>query len=825
MFKNIFSTLSLMLLPAIMLAQQPVPRTAEQGPPGVIHQQWLKNNPILQAAVIDTLNHRIKSSGSLQYMPGAAIPQLNAVAEQQFFNHVSNTYGARQLQHVKKGYELLKDTTRTNRYLDEKLRGFYALRNETNALNLMKAGAYGNQFKTLWGNAFYDNTPGAVAKTGFSINIEDNVVIGNIPVNISYTNISGVGTLDRNMTDQSLKKFSFDKAAYVERMNGYLNKSYDLRKYFLEDINVSAAVKSFATQHIENACSEITPLLDPAQVAQFRNLISAEQLVYLDSNQIKHLLLDNKTLQLNEGELTGAFPDTALTTSAHASTVIAARHYLSKVADLKSMVEKGLAAKETLSAQHALDNNVKQRMNDPEAQQRNIKELLPLNFIQRLLLQTKSLNVGNIAASGSKGGVSDLFMSGAQGSFLNKNKFLMMGLGNRNDGGSFKDQHFSSSLEPASYKMQFLQMGKGDITEAHSHVALVNANTSNQTRNGFNTQSLSRNIFVGAFSEQIDLGAYGSIAAEISKSNNEFKNAGTGNDYALASKTAAFTLMNDFWQTVSIGLDYTGAIDAMQLSQRAYVSYSGLGYSNPASPGASRGTVRYGLGLKKSWNKRRVTVGFKMDRQDMSMSAITDSKWKNSQYAVDTRIRVKKNFSLSARIAQSAMKNISAHISQTGYLNRQISVTSQLSGKMFDLQQHNNITLGFQQMDIYPLKSLLLNLNVNHSIVVNTHVLSVSMFYNKDIKDQALYGNLLTAETGWSYQLGKLFSCTSGLTYLDNKEVVQQVGVKQTVAANLFNRLNMNLYMDCRKNLLNTPQNYLFGNFSTQLALYYLLNK
>jgi len=798
----------IILLPAAAVAQQ-------------VYNTLLRTNPVLQTALIDSLNSKAAGISHL----GKLGAHLNDTARQLFYKHVNAVYGPRQLQQLSRSYGMFGDSAKISSYVAGKLRGFYALRNELDATAFMKAGAYSNRFKLLSGSAFYDNTPGAVLKSGMGVQLEDMVVIGNIPVNIVYNSLAGTSPFDKALMGQQLKKFSFDKEAYMQRMNGYLDKTYDLRKYFLGDIDVTSAVKSFASQQLTDIQDEMKAMADPLQASAFNHLTSPEQLIYLDSSQIKQLLLNDKTLQLTEEDLKGDMRSGMDSISAHGKTVMAARHYLGRIETLKASVAQGLQARQTLSAQHQATGSIQQQVNDPETQKNNIKELLPLNFLQRLLLQAKSLNLGNIAASGSKGGVQDLFMSGVQGSFLNKGNFLMMGLGTTRQGGDLKDQSFNSSLDPGAYSMQFLQMGKGDINAPHSHVALMNANTKNKDYRQFNASSLKRNIFVGAFSEKIDLGEYGSITADISKSNNEFNNAATGNSAALSSKTAAFTLLNDFWQTVSVGMDYSGEWKAQQLSQRVYFNYSGLAYTNPGSPGGSRGTVRYGLNVRRYWNKRKVMVGFRTDMQDMNTSATDASGWRNRQYTLDTRIKVKKNFSLSARMGQSTMKSTGERLSETGYLNRQISVSSQLSGKLFSLTQNNNVSFGLQQMDILPMKSLLVNLNVNHSMVISSHVLTVSLFYNKDVKDQALYGNLFTAETGWSYQLGKIWSCTSGINYLDNKDVVRQVGIRQTVSASLMERLQVSVYADCRKQLMNTPQNYLFGNISTQLALNYQLNR
>ncbi|QJB42198.1 hypothetical protein HF324_31910 [Chitinophaga oryzae] len=813
--KSLFSVLLLMLmLRATLLAQSPADK--KDVPPKHLKTVLPAAAPLLQGPMINAINSR--ASGAAVKDVG---PALLPVAKQDFYAYVKQLYGDKQLQQVQKGFGLLKDTARIGRYLDEKLRGFYALKGNTDVAGFLKAGAYSNRFKGAAAEAFTDNAAGALMPAVINARIQDNVTLGNIPVNLQFTHIAGQSFIDRDALNNALGKVSFDKEAYIERMNQYVNKAFDLNKYFLQDIDVRAAFKDYADKKLQKVGEDMSRLVADKgqQLTALSNLISPEQLIYLDSNQIKNLVLDIPGFQVEEARLLSDLPDSALSPK-----TAMARRYLHKLWELKSTLSQGLTAQQTLATQTAVENSIRKGLNNNDSKVRNIKELLPLNFLQRLLLQAKSLQAGKIAA-GEKGSVvKDLFMSGAAGSFLNDDKFMMLGAGVRNDAADIKNIGLNEGVDPSSFSMQFLQLGKGDVSGPHSHIGIVNANSRAASGHQLNPNTLARNVFVGAVSEQVSLGEYGTIAAEISKSNSEYRNAAAGNDYALTSKAAAFTLFNDFWQTISVGLDYTGTVKSLDLSQRAYISYSGLGYSNPAAPGSARGTVRYGLNLRRSWNKRRVTVGFRADLQDMRMSALTNSHWKNSAYTMDARVKVKKNFSLSTRIGQSVMKGISDKMDQPGYVNRHISLSSQYSGKLWSLPQSNNVTFSLQQMDILPVKSLLVNLNVNQSFIINANMLTVSLMYNKDVKGQALYGDLLTAETGWSYTVLKKLACTSGITYLNNKTVVEQAGVKQSVGTELLPRLNVNLYLDCRKNIVNTTQNYLFGNFSTQLMIHYLLN-
>lgn len=803
-------------------------------------------NDMLQKLIADSLNKRnasgIYSSGVKQLgsvVPGVGAAQyLQMPVRQQFSAYISNSFGKQQLAQLQQGMNLARDSNRIKQYINGKLRGFYALRNDAGIDQLLAKGAYKNDLKGLTLGGFIDNNPGNSGVAGINARLDDQVMIKNIPINIGYSNISGRSVWDNDMINQSLFKFSFDKEAYVKRLNGIVEEKYNLKKYFLDDIDIAGAVKSFVNDRLASI-QQTMPDIGAPQAAAFKALLSSDHIIQLDSLQMRNELLHNPALSLTEADLDPRVArlqdslirhaggrDSLLTGQwEHLRTASAARSYLEKVYQLKKDVGEGLQAKSVIADQRTAGKRISSEMDQEASKIRNIKDLLPLGTLQKLLLSAKQVDIGNIAASGSKGGVQDLFMSGIQTSFLDKDKFLMLGAGKRMDGGMVKDQPFNSSLDPGAYSMQFLQTGKGDISGPHSHAGIVNANTKSDNRRQYSTLNLPRNTFVGAFSEDVSVGKYGRIAAQLSKSNNSFRNSATGNDPMVASKAAVLGMFNDFWETLSVGLDYNGKVEEWKLTQRAYISYSGLGYNNPASPGAGRGTIRYGLRLKRSWYKNRISVGVRSDFQDISASALTNSKWRNRQFAIDGRWKLNRKLSFDAHFNQSAMKSTGGDKpAQLQYLTRQLSVGSQVNGALWSLPFNSNVILGYQQVDVLPQHSTMLNLNLNHNFIINTHVLSLNLFYNKDIKGEAVYANLLTLESGWTYQLLRKLNCSSGLTYLDNKAVVQQVGIRQTVGTNILPKLNMSMFIDCRKNLLNTPQNYLFGNFRSEVAFSYLLN-
>lgn len=757
-------------------------------------------DPQVRAVLVDSLNARYPMAVK-QKLVHLERGKLNDSALTVLYAYLQQSGDGAKLQRLKKQAAVLKDTARLKAYLDSKLRGFYALEHPLPILPDMRKIAVDNQFKTVGISAVYDNGGAAVIQAGYTAQFSDEAVVGNIPFKIDYTNLSGHSSFAPGFSDQNLAKISFDKAAYQQRLASLVASHYDLKKYFLQDIDLGASIKGYASLDLKSLESNMDSLYR-SKAAAMGKLVAADQLLYLDSVQLRNAVISGRNM-------------------ADSSEARATNDYLQHLYALKKKYGDNAAA-DVLNFQSLQNKKTEQWMQEESQQVQADKSLLPLNGLQKLFLKAQSLNLGNFGAGGSRGMVSGLFMKGIQGTFMgNNNKTLMAGIGTRQDMGALKDAPFTGSLEGSGYMMEMLQMGKGMPDQPHSLVGAVNANSKNNTTNQFSTLSLPRNIFTGTFSKNMKVGNLGTLDAELGKSSNSFANATVGSDMASAGKAAVTSLLSDFWQTFSAGLDFNGNVDEWKLDHHEYISYAGMAYNNPASPFISRGTIRYGLGLKKGWYHNKLLVGVKLDQRTIHNTPDGGDSWHNQQYSVDVRYKLQRNFTLTARLNQSMMKNPAAADHSNDFVSRQFSMSSQSSMHLWGKVQSDNMTLGVQQMNVGYLHSVLVNMNLNHNILLGTNVVSVNVFYNKDLKDNALYGNMFNTEALYNYTLLKTLNMGSGLTYLSDAPVVRQAGIKQTFTASLAKKLSTTLYLDCRKNLHNTPQNYLYGTFHGEMAVRY----
>lgn len=765
------------------------------------------SSPVVRRALVNSLNRQYSRLPQLLQQPENSLLSkhhhltgLNDTVKQQFMGYVRGSLKSDQFG---KGLKLLNDTSRMNSFIDEKLRGFYALLKDNPAMgSLALPRKLENKFNGASAEVSYGDTTGNSSGWWNNVQLHDQVTLGSIPVNLNYANVSGYSQFGPGLEDDNLVKFQFDKDAYLNKLNGHIQKNYDLRKYFLDDIDFKAHLKSFVDDRMKSL---------QAQEAGLKKLVNAEQLIHLDSNQLRNLVFDKS----NMVDSLKPAADTTL------------QKYYTELLRLKGELGSGLQVNEMLKSQHGIKSGIDKWMNDPSNIQGIAGDLIPMSGLQRFFMKVKDLNLGQIGADASKGTVSDLFMSGGAGSFLSKHKFLMTAIGNTREINP-RDIGLDATMTAPSKSLQFVRLGKGDIGNGHTHFSALNANARNAPGRAPNVMALAQNTFVGAVSKELDLGRFGRIEAEISKSSNVTGGAGPGQEHAAVSKAAVAHFFDDFFITASAGLNYSGSIDKLNLQHSIYFNYSGLGYNNPGNPYARRGTFQYGLNLKRTWLKNRASVRLRTDVRNMARSAVSGSQWKNNTLSLDGRYRVSRKLTLSGRLHQSKMNAVGDHGTDAVYVNRKISFSSQVNSKMWRLPFSTNAMFGLQQLNyesaLQPIRSLFINTNLSHTIMVGSRMVSANLFYNRDLKDAAIYNNLLNVDAGYHYSLLKMLQCSSGLTYLDNKDVVRQVGIRQQVGAQLLKRWMVNVNVDLRKDLLTTPQNYLYGNFRTEMSLQYQLN-
>ena len=163
------------------------------------------------------------------------------------------------------------------------------------------------------------------------------------------------------------------------------------------------------------------------------------------------------------------------------------------------------------------------------------------------------------------------------------------------------------------------------------------------------------------------------------------------------------------------------------------------------------------------------------------------------------------------------------------YVSRKASLESNMGYSLLQNHARSGISVGWQQFDnVYvqngSTSDLLMIQSVNSVVLEGGRVLSLNLFYNKELKENQLIGDMLNTDAGISYTLLKKINLTSSFTYLDNKLAARQFGLRQAVNSYIGRKLNLNLYVDWRKNLIEPMNPYLYSNFRGEVSLQYSFN-
>lgn len=791
--------------------------------------------------IIDSLNQRhqtlvmpaLPGSRALQQIAGLKnLQQLKDTARQGFLQYLNQSDASSQLKQYRKSLEGLKDSTAIAKFADKKLRAFYALI-PPEASQLRLPSNVKNNFKGASAAASYSDSSGAVAGLWNNVSLMDQVSLGSIPFDLNYSNIAQQPAPGERIDNNNLVKMAFNKEAYMQKLNKHLRSNYDLKKYFLQDVNYKALAKDLAEERMMAFRKQSGILLE-----QMKNRISADELFSFDSLQLKNAVLPDISedeIAMVRKALSGMEPEMLAEDSSaqQLSQLIqrydAAQQYYRQLIALKKELGGGQDVLKMANRENTVERGVSRYLDDAGNTSKLSRQLLPMGFLQKLMLGMKNLNLGNFSTSASKGTVSDLFMTGIAGSFMKNNNFAMLGLGKRNDLG-MQYSGLESSLSTHAYAMQFIRLGKGDMDKAHTHVTAVNANAKGTSRANVLSGALARNTFLGALSKQLDFGEYGRLNVELSKSNNRFANsiASGQQDIVGVPKAAIAEFMDDFWTTLSTRVSYSGNIKRIGLTHGAYINYSGLGYNNPVNPYAGRGSLQYGLDLKRSWWKNKAFIRFKSNVRNMAQSPLTDNKWKNYQFSLDGHYKLSRRLAFDLRLNQASMMEKRDGHSTPVFMSRKIAAIMQSNGRLGTLPYSASAMMGLQQMDYMQgtglTKSTFVNLNLMKSVFIGERSLSWSLMYNKDIRNESVYGNILSSDLSYGYVLLKSFTASSGLTFLDSDQMARQVGLRQSLGVQVLKRCMVNLFVDARKDLFKAAEYYYYDNFRMELSIYYLLN-
>ncbi len=769
---------------------------------------------------------------------GSAFSGMNDPAVGEFLYYVRNNFGADRVNKVMKNFSMAGDSASMQKYIGTKLRGFYSV----SGLESFKIPSFdklvNNNFNGVEYNIARDNTALAPSPWMHQLSVNDQVQIMDIPFQVGFSNLSNEYV---PLQYNNLMKVSFDKDGFKQGLQQKLGKYYNMKKYLLADMDVLSYVKNhFETellQQVKGVSNEV--ITDPN--AFLKSKLSNEELLKLDNDQIREKLLSNsEVLSIHDrlqgsqqllteygASMTAAQKDSLLQSMKSQSAYLASVEQLSnRVSALKNKMDaSGINANQVTRLQQKLNANAEESLQQPQVIKEAANNLLPLNGLQRFFSSVSGLNAGTFGKNGSERGINTLLRGGLDLSVLKKKNTFSGGLGSVKDGGFLKDNGLQNSIFSSASFMQFLQLGKGEEGKNNTRVTVINSNTTSPNMANFSQLALPRNILAGTISKTFRVRRAGVVEAEISKSATQYKNTVSPNaDQVMEAKSALFSYTDDLFQTLSAGLRYSDEWEKAGLSHDVHVSYAGFGYSNPGNPSAAKGSWQYDMQLRKQITRNGHVQG-RFANRTYNYSGDGDKQWNNMQFDLQGRYRFSRKLTLGAKLNQYQLVRREADTKQKMYVSRKVSADAQYAGRIKGISQRSMLSLGWQQFDNIAVQqggqSNLLLIQWVTTVPVGSKVISVNTFYNKEIADHELMGDLLTAEAGLGFPVLKTIMLNSSLTYLNNSIAARQIGLRQSVSTTVLKNCTVGLFVDCRKNLVTPVNPWLYGNFRGELSVHY----
>ncbi|EDM35221.1 hypothetical protein PBAL39_13352 [Pedobacter sp. BAL39] len=421
----------------------------------------------------------------------------------------------------------------------------------------------------------------------------------------------------------------------------------------------------------------------------------------------------------------------------------------------------------------------------------------------------------------------DLFLSGFMVTVKTFRGPVTVGLGNSNDLKQPKDLEFSSSLYATPKLFSFVSVpttnfsvGKGQL----SWVGVYDKQFSSTIRQSVN--AMPKNNLVFTLSQDLKFNHVGKFTVDVSKSATEYKTlALIGPDQLMIDRnTQGNYFRDDFMETLSLGVNHEFEAPRSGFNSRMYVNYAGLGFQNPGQQAFGNVNLRFGGNLKKKLLQNKLTLNLRSDIKNTPISAETGAHWRNYNVQVDSRYKISKIFNVNLKYINNGVNKVTT-ASSSVYQSEKFQMDFSANYKMASRQSFSHFTLGKQVMNNVGIATPIdfLTANYAQTVMFNGFSLTGNVLYNKELNTQEAIGNLLNTDAACQYTLFRTLNLSSGVTYLNNAETAEQIGLRQNIQMMVRKHFDINAYVDVKKNLINPlyPDLYSTGRAEFSIRYYF----
>jgi len=632
-----------------------------------------------------------------------------------------------------------------------------------------------------------------------------------------------------NPQQGNLFKFEVPKPGFDQLFGTELSRYKSLRSTILQNKNLEGLLKSKIQSRLSMFADDKLSG-SPKLASLLNNPDALHQLISMDEKQLRSKLDEAFTdLKQGVGSKSAAIQQTA-TDSLKMIVNTAKEKLVKEITSLKQELNaNGLDEAKLMVFQKIIENRISKKELETFAMA-ELSKNPKLNWLQRSYSQLGEFQAGNFGSVLPGNMLNrDLFLNGFNFSFKTARGPVRAGLSTNKDLQASKDIGFESSTFSVPKLYTYLSVPTTNFSFGSGKLSWVGAYDRQFSGTMATAMSaLPRNNLVFTLSQALNLKQGGMLNLDVSKSSTQYKNlASLGPDQLMLDRnTNGNYFRDDFLETMSLGMNHSLDAKRMGLKSSVYVNYSGAGFQNPGQQGIGNLNLRFGGNIKKNMFHNRWTLALRSDFKNMPISALDHAHWKNYQVQVDSRIKLFRASSLNIKYMENGVEKAAETVTPV-YGSRKVQVDLNSSYKLLGINSFSHIGVGRQEMR-NPLilgNTNLAQLNYLQTMVFKGFSLNASLFYNQELSQTTILGNMLNSDLAVQYQLFGSVSMSTGLSYLNNQSIARQAGIKQSIQFMLKKHFDVSGYLDLRRNMIAPLYPDLFSTSRAELSIHYYLDK
>jgi len=653
-------------------------------------------------------------------------------------------------------------------------------------------------------------------------------VAGGIPVQADFN----IGNWPA--ASQQVFSIRFERTNYLKELKSRLNQKIDPKKLLASVPNPFEEMKSSAERMLRGQLEQINKEYQHTLNDKVRELSDFDKISVQDFSSLRQQYMNADILRtLNEQQnlLNALQTQRNLGEKIDTGQLNAVMNSVNVMEGTKKLIETAEAHQKRWRASGLVSQlkqwdvlkvtKLNEVMNDPSVLTKLARQQLNLNSIQRFFLKVNQMKVGENSLSTSSLGFQNFWNNGALTEFINKGKSAMLFMGKSLEGKSINDLPFLNSQVSNAFA-KGLQLGKRN-TNGSLNISAMSFDEGLSTVGNIAGLTNFKRSVVTTIGKEFFVGERGRITAEVSRSVSSYNFKSSG-----GSSVAKLFSPENLATNTSFDIRYRDEFPETGLAYQVHVKRNALGYDNPGSAYMNTGSKEGGFSIRKKFLKKKLAVSLRNELREYSYSEEGTNKWRNLYSVAEVQWRMRKGQFISLRYLPNRMIRIDASGKQQVSVFDQLSLDGSINKKVHNSFYSTYLSVAGQRnqynYDNSVAGNRAIGLTVNQSFAFKKTVVFWNTQFNRSVNASKLvyFNSNCNSEIGTSLNLfGKISSSTS-LSYNTVQQWYQQIGLREVVSLQLRERLNVNLFVDARKNL-KLYQPLIFGLVRGEIGIHYTI--